>query len=526
MNVSTGEMKYPVGIQSFPEIREGGYLYVDKTALLYELTKGKYYFLSRPRRFGKSLMISTLETYYRGRRELFKGLALDSLTEDWEVHPVLHLDLSNGQYRSPEDLVQVLDYFLKIWEREYGVAQEDIAGLPPNLRFNHVIRSAWRMTGKKVVILVDEYDKPVLNAIANETVAEGYRSLLKAFYSNLKSLDEYIEIGVLTGVARFSKVSIFSDLNNLRDISFEERFAGICGVTTEELDKYFAQGMIDLAIKQGLTREEVGLQLRMKYDGYHFAKVSPDIYNPFSLMNVFAKLDMGTYWVDYGTPEFLVSMIESGNWLLADLAPVEIDADYLQSAGLLTSDPVPALYQTGYLTIKEYDSEFRSFILDYPNEEVRHGLSSSLVPYFIEKSQQRGRFTVQKFVRYITSGDIDGFMQQMESMIAGVPYSERGSSEAHFQNACYILFTLMGQFVKVEDHTSDGRIDLTVEASRYVYLFEFKVNSSAEEAMAQIQRKKYWLKYVGCGKEICLIAAAFDSATRRLTGYLVDSIKD
>ncbi|MDE5807270.1 MAG: ATP-binding protein [Muribaculaceae bacterium] len=525
MNTIADEIKYPVGLQSFPEIRERGFLYVDKTQYIYNLIKQKgYYFLSRPRRFGKSLLLSTIEAYYQGRRDLFKGLALDSLTENWEPHPVLHLDLNNGNYTELAGLEEILDMHLKTWEREFEVeGTKENPKASPSIRFSNIIRTACKKSGKKVVILIDEYDKPLLNAVGDEELENDFRSLLKSLYSNLKSMDKYIELGFLTGVARFSKVSIFSDLNNLRDISFEEQFAGICGITSDELDSYFQAGIARLAEKEGTTPQETREMLRLNYDGYHFADVSPDVYNPFSLMNVFAKMRMGSYWFESGTPSYLVRLIEREQWLLRDLAPIEIEANILESAGLLSPDPIPSLYQTGYLTIKDFDRVFRTYTLDYPNREVRDGFISFLVPYYIKPSGQPGQFSVKRFVTALTSGDADSFMKLLESMLAGVPYSEKGSAEAHFQNAAYILFTLMGQYVRIEDRMSDGRIDLTVETSRYVFIFEFKIDSTAEEAMRQIHEKEYWLKHIHSGKEIILIGADFSTKTRRLNGYIIEN---
>ncbi|MDE6027931.1 MAG: AAA family ATPase, partial [Muribaculaceae bacterium] len=300
------KLKYPVGIQSFEKLRENGYLYVDKTEFIYSLIENAgYYFLSRPRRFGKSLLLSTLEAYYKGRRDLFKGLALDSLTEDWGPHPVLHIDLNYGQYDHPEDLTEILSNHLDEWEKIYGTPDSTIKGGSPGVRFNRIIRQAYEKTGKTVVILVDEYDKPLLNTIHRPELAGHYRSQLKAFYANLKTMDAFIEIAVLTGVARFPKVSIFSDLNNLNDISFENRYAAICGITSSELDQYFQSSIKDLAEELEITIEETRYELQKHYDGYHFSAKSPDIYNPFSLINVFANENIGDYWFASGTPTYL-----------------------------------------------------------------------------------------------------------------------------------------------------------------------------------------------------------------------------
>ncbi len=382
MNEKHEELKYPVGIQTFAKLREEGFVYVDKTELLYALIeKGGYYFLSRPRRFGKSLLLSTLEAYYRGRRHLFKGLALDSLTDDWTPRPVLHLDLNYGNYQEPDDLKEILNDNLRLWEAEFTT--EASASDSPSVRFHNVIQRAYEKTGKKVVILIDEYDKPLLNTIDRPELAQIYRSQLKAFYSNLKTMDPCIELALLTGVARFSKVSIFSDLNNLRDISFENKFASICGITSEELDSNFREGIEALAETKKWTFEEAREKLRVNYDGYHFSAISPDIYNPFSLLSCFAANSIGRYWFNYGTPTFLIKLLRKQGRAFKDLVPLTIDRNYLESAGLMSHDPVPVLYQTGYLTIKEYIEDLDSFILDFPNDEVRHGFLDTLMRAYI-----------------------------------------------------------------------------------------------------------------------------------------------
>lgn len=514
------KIKYPVGIQSFPEIREGGYLYVDKTEYIHRLFDGKYYFLSRPRRFGKSLFLSTMEAYYQGRRDLFKGLALERLTDNWEPRPVLHLDFNNREYRDRESLVKELSSHFERWEALYGDKKRD---RDPEERFEYIIEQAYLATGKKVVILIDEYDKPILNAVERPEVAEEFRSLLKAVYANLKTMDPYIEIAMLTGVARFSKVSVFSDLNNLRDISFENEFAGICGITSDELSGYFGQGMSTLAKSEGETPESMEGILKRRYDGYHFAKKSPDVYNPFSLMNVFAKNDLGDYWFESGTPSYLVKLIRRQGYPLKDLVPVMIEARQLEGAGLLSEDPVPQLYQTGYLTIKHYDPEYRMYTLDYPNEEVKQGFLNCLLASYLPQMKAQSGIALSDFIADVKLGRIDNMMRRLDSMLASMPYSDKGNPESRFQDAIYLLFTLLGFFARMELRTSDGRIDLVVETSDKIYIFEFKIDSTAESAMEQILRKEYWLPYEFSGKEIFLIGANFDSKTRRLSDYLIQT---
>ena len=386
-----GQIRYPVGIQSFAAIREGGYLYVDKTSYVHRLiSTGKYYFLSRPRRFGKSLLLSTIESYYLGRRELFKGLALDSLTDDWEPHPVLHLDLNADKFDTVESLEIFLSLWLVEWEHQFGVEVPECASL--SFRFGQVIRAAAQTTGRRPVILIDKYDKPLLNAIGNEELADNFRSTLKAFYGNLKSMDSYIEFAMLTGVARFSKVSIFSDLNNLRDITFQNDYAGICGITSEELERDFKVGIHTLAQVNGLSDGQTMSQLKEWYDGYHFAYNNVDVYNPFSLMNVFAANQFDNYWFQSGTPTFLVRVLEKHPMQLRRISGFRIGKQALASAGVMTGDPVVLLYQSGYLSISHYDSEYEEIELDYPNREVEESFLKFLVPYYTTLPEQESEF--------------------------------------------------------------------------------------------------------------------------------------
>lgn len=516
------DIKYPVGIQNFSKLREEGFLYVDKTAYIHRLIKGGgYVFLSRPRRFGKSLLVSTIEAYYRGRRELFKGLAIDSLTDKWEAHPVFHLDLSNRNYQDESSVNKVLNAALELWENEYGDEKRD---RDPEERFAYVIRRAYEQTGKRVVILVDEYDKPLLNMFDQPEVAASCRAVLKAFYANLKAMDGYIEFAMLTGVARFSKVSIFSDLNNLSDISFDDRFSGICGITGSELKAYFGEGIEELAALHGITREEMGKMLKKTYDGYHFSAKSEDIYNPFSLLSAFSRQRIRSYWFETGTPTYLVRLLHKIGRPFRTFTPIEIEDEYLETSGLQNRDPVPAFYQSGYLTIKSYDSTNRLYTLDYPNEEVKEGFLKFLLLEYIPKIQTDSGFSITDFIRYIRVGDCEGFMRSMESLIASIPYSDKGSAEAHFQNAVYLLFTLVGFSARMEERTSDGRIDILLTSDSKIYIFEFKVDGSAEKAMHQIREKKYWLPYLTKSNEIFLIGANFDTQTRRLDGYLIEKI--
>ncbi len=513
----SGVIRYPVGIQTFSEIREGHYVYVDKTVYVHKLSQeGKYYFLSRPRRFGKSLLLSTIEAYYQGRRDLFKGLALDSLTDDWEPHPVFHLDLNTRNYHEHASLIKELIRHLEKWEKLYGDEKKD---RDVEERFSHVIERAYEITGKKVVILIDEYDKPMLSAIHNEKLADSFRDTLKAFYGNLKSMDRYIEFAMLTGVARFSKISIFSDLNNLRDITFDNDYSAICGITNEELDRHFQAGIESLALTYGISREAVRKQLKSRYDGYHFSMSLVDVYNPFSLIYVFASKSFDNYWFQSGTPTFLVHILEKQGMPLRKISRYCIDKQTLASAGIMAEDSIVSLYQSGYITIADVNIENNELILDYPNREVRESFLKFLVPYYTNVKESESAFVINSFLHEVNEGNAEELMRRLASLVARVPYGGKGSvPEDHFQNAIYLVFTLMGYRAHVEQRMSRGRIDMTVETDRYVYIFEFKVDASASEAMEQIHERGYWKGFEASGKEITLIAANFDS----LSGTLND----
>lgn len=515
--------RYPVGIQSFEEIRTGGYVYVDKTAYVDRLVReGKYYFLSRPRRFGKSLLLSTIEAYFLGRRDLFRGLALNDLAREWTSYPVLHLDLNVGDYTSVEGLVSVISGNLENWEKEYGVEKKSDT---PALRMGAVIRSAFEKTGKQVVILVDEYDKPLLSSSEDETLSDFFRSILKPLYGNLKTMDRYIKFAMLTGVARFSKVSIFSDLNNLRDISFSRQYAGICGITSEELSSTFRPGIRNMARRYGIGEEEMLTRLRLNYDGYHFSEESEDIFNPFSLVNAFSDNSIGSYWFGSGTPTFLVRKLIREKWDLRRLSGYKIKKTTLEQAGINSDDPVPVFYQSGYLTIKGYVERFGQYILDYPNKEVKEGFLDFLLPYYIKGNESATEFDISAFVEEVSDGDAENFMRRLDSLVAKVPYSDKGAApESHFQNVIYLVFSLMGFYVNMEERVSDGRLDLLLRTEDYTYVFEFKIDSTAEKAMRQIHEKEYWRPYMASGKKIILIGANFDTATRRLDGFIIERL--
>lgn len=512
--------KYPVGIQSFEELRKGNYVYVDKTALIYRLVEsGKYYFLSRPRRFGKSLLVSTLEAYFQGKKELFGGLAMERLEDEWAEYPVFHLDLNNQIYDSPEKLDDILNDALCQWENIYGSSDSETS---LSLRFQGVIRRAAGQCGRNVVVLVDEYDKPMLQAIGNESLMADYRNTLKAFYGTLKSCDRYLKFALLTGVTKFSKVSVFSDLNNLMDISTDGRYADICGITGKELYTDFKDDMAVLAEKNGWTEDKVCKELKSWYDGYHFAVDSDDIYNPFSLLNTFAKMSFDSYWFETGTPTFLVELLKASHYPLQRLTEEVASVDALGGIDHMNANPVPILYQSGYLTIKGYDSEFQVYYLGFPNREVEEGFTRFLLPCYAHLETGNPSFEIMNFVKDVRQGDADGFLRRLQSFFADSPYELARDLELHYQNVLFIVFKLLGFYTQAEYHTSHGRIDLLVKTDKYIYVMEFKLDGSAEDALQQIDDRHYARAFASDPRKVYKIGVNFSRETRGIEGWLVE----
>ena len=504
-------MLYPIGIQDFESLRTGGYLYIDKTALIYKLqSEGKYYFLSRPRRFGKSLLISTMEAYFLGKKELFKGLASEQLEQEWTVYPVLHLDLNASEYRRENDLSEELNRNLLRWESIYGKGEGEVS---PSQRFAGVIERACNQTGQKVVILIDEYDKPLLNSIGNPELQDCYRSQMKAFYSVMKTQDKYIKFGFITGVTRFSKVSIFSDLNNFTDISMDPRYVEICGITEKEIHDNLDAEVEELAIANDLTQEECYTQLKDYYDGYHFRQNSVGIYNPFSLLNTLSSKVFSDYWFETGTPTFLVELLKKSNYNLNELVENEVTSSTLSDIGNMDRNPISVIYQSGYLTIKGYDKRFESYLLGFPNREVEKGFTRYLSKSFT-KMDNTNAFDIKNFVLELEAGKVESFMRRLETLFADNDYRVQGNQELYFQNVLYVFFKLLGFYVEVERPTSDGRMDMIVKTDDYIYIFEFKLDKSADEALQQIEDKGYALPYAADQRRLYKIGVNFSSERR------------
>ena len=511
--------KYPIGIQSFENIRKEGYLYVDKTALVYQLVQtGKYYFLSRPRRFGKSLLLSTLQAYYEGKKELFEGLAMASLEKDWKTYPVLHLDLNAQRYDSVDSLISILNDTLCEWERLYGTQESETT---LSLRFKGVIQRAAEKTGRNVVVLIDEYDKPMLQAIHNKELQSNYRNILKAFYGVLKSKDAYLQFALLTGVTKFSKVSVFSDLNNLMDISMDNRYATICGITEQELVTDLGEYIRDLSETLQMSYEDLLRELQERYDGYHFVENSEGLYNPFSLLNTFARKKLGNYWFETGTPTYLVELLKENHYPLEHLTYEQATADTLTGIDTVDSSPIPVLYQSGYLTIKDYDPEFETYTLGFPNKEVEEGFTRFLLPYYAHIRSGSSAFHIVNFVKEVRSGDIDGFMKRLQSFFSDTPYELVRDLELHYQNVLFIIFRLVGFYTQAEYHTSEGRVDLVIRTDQFIYVMEFKLDGTAEEALQQIEEKQYALPFASDSRRLFKVGVNFSNATRNIEKWLV-----
>ena len=514
------EKIYPIGIQNFEKIRKEGYAYVDKTALIYRLVKkGSYYFLSRPRRFGKSLLISTLDAYFLGKKELFNGLAMEKLEKDWIRRPVLHLDLNIGKYDAPDSLDKILEEAISKWEVLYGtgVGESTLA-----LRFKGIVERACQHSGQRVASLVDEYDKPLLQAIGNENLQREYRNTLKPFYGVLKTMDGCIQFAILTGVTKFGKVSVFSDLNNLIDISMDEPFISLCGMTEQEIHDNFEEDLHELAAAQKMTYEEVGAELKKYYDGYHFVENSEGIYNPFSVLNTFFKMKFGSYWFETGTPTYLVELLKRNHYDLERMATEETNSDVLNSI-YGDEQPIPVIFQSGYLTIKSYDKRFGLYRLGFPNKEVEEGFINFLMPFYTRFNKIEAPFEIQKFVHEIETGQLDAFFNRLKSFLADTPYELISEQERHYQNVLFIIFKLVGFYTEVEYHTSEGRVDLVLKTNDYIYIMEFKLNGSAEEALQQIHDKHYAQPFQSDKRKIFKIGVNFSSKTRNIEKWIVES---
>ncbi|MDE7347938.1 MAG: ATP-binding protein [Muribaculaceae bacterium] len=516
------EVKYPIGQQDFKILRERGLLYIDKTEYVRKIVDdgGQYFFLARPRRFGKSLFLSTLRYFFEGQRELFKGLYIDSADWDWEPYPVLRLDLNTDRYAEQGKLDGVLDNLFRDWEKKYEV---DVIDKDYSQRFKTIIKAAHEKTGRQVVILVDEYDKPLVGNLDKDENFEHYRAKLASIYSNFKSSAEHIRLVFLTGVSRFSKLSVFSDLNNLNDISFDDEFADICGITEKELLSSFQKGINTLAAKRCEDYGDACNSLKLNYDGYRFTPAGSDIYNPWSVLNCLHKGRIGAYWNATGAATVIAKALYGADVDVEKILNAKWKLNRLSGLDLRNADPTALLYQTGYLTISSYDTKTDTVRLKVPNNEVREGLFSDLLQFYVKVKRGTSESVVRDIIDAIEDGKPEEMMKSLDAYFAGVPYDLKMDNENNFHNAFYILMTLIGIDAKAEAHTSDGRIDLLIETSGFIYIIELKYDGSPEEALHQIAEKQYVRKFAADSRKLFIIGVNFSSEARRIEGWKIES---
>lgn len=501
---------YPIGIQTFEEIRKLDNLYIDKTEYIYRMTHtdGKYFFLSRPRRFGKSLLVSTFQSYFEGKKEFFEGLAIEKLEKEWNEYPVLHFDLSKGKHMEKAQLEEYLGYLLEDYEQKYGIENHRNGN---NNRFNDLIEVVYRKTGKQVVVLIDEYDAPLLDVAHEKEKLDELRNTMRNFYSPLKGNESMLRFVFLTGITKFSQLSIFSELNNIKNVSMDEPYAGICGITKEEMLTQMSDDIDALAEHLELSREETIQELKDHYDGYHFTWPSPDVFNPYSLLNCFADGRMDDYWFGSGTPTYLINMMRKYEFLPADLGEtIEVGKKDFDAPTETMTTIVPLLYQSGYVTIKGYDKPTKLYLLALPNQEIRVGLYGSLLPHYLMDKSAKANTTIAKMSVLVKKGDMDAAFCLLNDFLETVPYCDNTNYEGHWQQTLYIMFALLTNYsILVEPHTAKGRIDIMMETNDAIYVMELKFNKSAEEALAQIDAKHYADAFKMSGKKVVKIGLNF-----------------
>ena len=512
--------RYPIGIQTFSEIREEDYLYIDKTEYVYYLAHSapKYTFLSRPRRFGKSLLTSTLQCYFEGRKELFKGLAIEQLEKEWTKYPVLHFDMSQGKHRNADALTRYIIDSLKENEDKYQLSSDTV---DVNLRLKNLIKEIYRKTGQKVVVLFDEYDAPLLDVAHEEENLPGLRDVMRNFYSPLKACDPYLRFVFFTGITKFSQLSIFSELNNITNISMDEPYAGICGITKEELLDKMSNDIYALGCKLSESDSRVVEILTSYYDGYHFTWPSPDVFNPFSLLTAFDKGKIEAYWFESGTPTFIINLLKKYKVSPSDIGNKELTLNDFNVPVEEASNYYPVLYQSGYLTIKGFNRRYHTYVLDIPNQEVRLGLMRSLIPNYITPDSSLTNSLVVHLAIKLDKGDMNGGLSLLQTFLGTIPYCDNTDYEGHYQQILYIIFTLLGAYVDVEVHTSKGRIDLAIRTASNLYIMELKLNGTAQDAFEQIDIKKYPERFALCGLPITKVGVNFSTESRNIGNWVI-----
>lgn len=514
---------YPVGIQTFERIRKENKLYIDKTEYVYRMTHsgGCYFFLSRPRRFGKSLLVSTFESYFSGKKELFEGLAIEKLEQEWMEYPVLHFDMSGGKHMEKEQLEDYLSNRLEAEERKWGITHSK-RGV--NDRLTELITTAYEISGKQVVVLIDEYDAPMLDVAHERKTLDELRNVMRNFYSPLKMCEPMLRFVFLTGITKFSQVSIFSELNNIKNISLDDEYAGVCGITKEELLTQMSEDIDVLAEALEMTREETIAKLKENYDGYHFSPASPDVFNPYSLLNCFDDKNFGAYWFSSGTPTYLINMLRKFKVLPAKIGRSLARSSAFDAPTENLKTITPLLYQSGYITIKGYDKMSQLFTLGLPNKEIKVGLFESLLPYYLEGMYaEEGDVAIAQMSVLIRQGDMDGALRLLQEFLGTVPYCNNTNYEGHYQQVLFIIFTLLTHFVvDVEVHTPNGRVDVVMETEDTLYLIELKLNKSAQAAMQQINLKQYDQRFARCGKPIVKVGVNFDAKKGNIEDWTIE----
>ena len=514
---------YPIGIQTFERIRKEDKLYIDKTEYIYRMahTSGTYFFLGRPRRFGKSLLVTTMQSYFEGKKELFKGLAIEKLEKEWTEYPVLHFDMSGGKHMDKEQLEEYLDYRLQEEEKKWGITKP-VKGA--NNRLIDLINTAYEKSGKQVVVLIDEYDAPMLDVVHEKEQLDMLRNMMRNFYSPLKYSEAKLRFVFLTGITKFSQVSIFSELNNIINISMNDEYAGICGITKEELLTQMSEDIDELAKSQDLTREETIAELKENYDGYHFSAKSPDVYNPFSLLNCFSTREFGAYWFSSGTPTYLIKMMRKFKVMPTNISKMYAKSSAFDAPTENMTAITPLLYQSGYLTIKGYDKFSKLYTLDLPNKEIKVGLFDSLLPNYLEGMfAQNGDVAIAQMSVLIRQDNMDGALQLLQTFLGTVPYCNVTNYEGHYQQMLYIIFSLLtGYVVDVEVHTPKGRLDIVMLTHTRLYIIELKLNKKAQVALQQINLKNYAQRFALCGKPVSKVGINFDSSTGNIEDWVIE----
>ena len=513
---------YPIGEQDFPSLRKSDRLYIDKTGYVYSMThsSSKYMFLSRPRRFGKPLLISTLHAYFEGRKELFEGLAIERLEKDWEQYPVIRLDMSMAKHDEPDDLNRYLLHIVRRNEENFGVVGTE---KDPNLRLTDLITSLSKRTGKGVVVLIDEYDSPLLDVVHEEENLPRLRKIMRNFYSPLKGCAPYLRYVFLTGITKFSQLSIFSELNNIQNISMLPEYAAICGISKEELLTQMSIDIDLLAARLKLTREATITKLIEYYDGYHFTWPSPDIFNPFSLLTAMSNGKIDSYWFGSGTPTYLIEMLRRFGTLPSEINTGQATAYEFDAPTETMTSIIPLLYQSGYTTIKGYDADVEEYTLDIPNKEIRNGLMLSLLPGYVNQPIGPGRSALANMYRALLKRDMDSALKVLQEYLLTIPYTDNTRYEGHYQQVLYIIFNLMGLYCDVEVHSARGRIDLVMRSKTDLYLIETKLGDNAKAAMHQIDLKDYAARFATYNLPVTKVAIAFDCAARTLSDWLIEA---